>query len=182
MALRPRLFLSAVLAVLLAGGILTLLPVAQSSAARAPVASQPVSIMSEIYRDKIKTNATDWPAPANRSQYLSASLADLWAKVDAKPPPNGETGAIDFDFMADTNALTLKNYIVSVERSGPPAKQSPDMASVAVRLIYKEPYAGHGKSVVTYDFVREDGAWKIDNIHTKKWSVRDMLSRWLKEP
>jgi hypothetical protein len=32
---------------------------------------------------------------------------------------------------------------------------------------------------VTYDFVREEGRWRIDNIRTSKWSVRDMLTHWL---
>jgi hypothetical protein len=35
---------------------------------------------------------------------------------------------------------------------------------------------------VKYDFVRENGPWRIDNIRTDKRSVRDLLTRWLKDP
>jgi hypothetical protein len=34
--------------------------------------------------------------------------------------------------------------------------------------------------VVTYDFVHEGGAWRIDNIRGQGWSVRKILTAWLK--
>jgi hypothetical protein len=29
--------------------------------------------------------------------------------------------------------------------------------------------------------VREDGRWRIDEIRTKRWSVRDLLRHWLED-
>ncbi|OAF06172.1 hypothetical protein AYJ54_21085 [Bradyrhizobium centrolobii] len=60
--------------------------------------------------------------------------------------------------------------------------QKPDAAVLAVKLSYRKLYHRPGPpAVVTYDFVREEEGWRIDNIRTKEWSVRDMLTQWLKD-
>lgn len=147
----------------------------QAAAASAIAAQEPVAIMSAIYRQTIKEDSSGWLEPQERRKYLSKSLLALWAKSDAKKAPEGELGAIDFDLTADTNGLTLKSFVPKLQ------KQTADAATVAVELDYQKPYVRQGRAIVTYEFVREDGLWKIDNIHTTKWSVRDLLVQWLKD-
>jgi hypothetical protein len=164
-----RPVMRATAAILLAGLSLTDAAVARD----APSAATPREILTGIYREAVKGATSDWLEPARRSRYLSKSLQALWAKSDAKKPPEGEVGAIDFDLTTDTNALELQDFRIE------PVKQSPTAATLAVHLIYKKPYVRHDPAIVTYDFVREDGPWRIDEIRTKAWSVRDMLRRWL---
>jgi hypothetical protein len=138
--------------------------------------AQPADIMSSIYKEAIRTDSSGWLDPPERPKHLSKSLVDLWACADAKKPPDGDEGPIDFDLTADTNGLQLTSFKVST------AHADESRATVAVRLGYQEPYVHPPKpSVVVYEFVREDGRWAIDDIHTDRWSVRDLLSHWLRD-
>ena len=51
---------------------------------------------------------------------------------------------------------------------------------MAVSLAYRKPYVRPDRAVVIYDFILEHGRWRIDEIRTARWSVRDLLSDWLK--
>jgi hypothetical protein len=133
-------------------------------------------MLSAIYRRSIKEASSGWLEPKERPKYLSKSLIALWAQADAKKPPDGDAVPIDFDLTADTNGLTLESFATKLH------SQSKDAASVDVTLFYQKPYARPGApAIVTYDFIREDGRWRIDNIRTKKWSARELLTNWLKE-
>jgi len=135
----------------------------QSAAATTIAAQEPVAIISAIYRQAIKEAGSSWLEPEERRKYLSKSLLALWAKADAKKPPDGDAGPIDFDLTADTNGLTLESFAARLQN------QTADTQTVAVELIYQKPYVrSDGPSVVTYDFLHETGGWKIDNIRTKR--------------
>jgi hypothetical protein len=163
------------MAAMLAGPFSMARPPAAATAITA-AASEPPGIMSAIYRQAIKDGASGWLDPDERPKYLSKSLVALWAKADDKKPPDGDVGPIDFDLTADTNGLTLKSFAVKLR------SESASAATVDVTLFYQKPYyRPGGPAIVTYDFIREDGRWRIDNILTKKWSVRDLLTRWLKD-
>ncbi|MBI5265281.1 MAG: DUF3828 domain-containing protein [Bradyrhizobium sp.] len=137
-------------------------------------AAAPTEILRGIYREAVKGSTSNWLEPERRGQYLSKSLLALWTKSDAKKPPEGEAGPVDFDLTTDTNALELKSFEVKVESA------SYSAAVLAVKLNYRKPHYRPGPpAVVTYDFVREQGHWRIDNLRTKAWSVRDMLTQWL---
>jgi hypothetical protein len=154
--------------------VLLVAPVAMDSAAAAGADPQPAEILTGIYKEAVKGTTSDWLEPKRRGNYLSKSLLALWAKADRKTP-KGEVGAIDFDLTTDTNALELKGFEIKSERQS-------DMAAVfAVKLAYREPYVRKGPPpVVTYEFIREGGRWRIDNIRAPEWSVRDLLTLWLK--
>ncbi len=166
---------------MLAAGLAGLSPLTSQPFAKAASGSprDPAAIISAIYQQAIKSDYPTWLEPANRPKYLSQSLLALWAKADAKIGPDGKPlGPPDFDFdlTTDTNGLTLERFKVKLE------SQTADAASIAVTLGYRKPYVRpEGPSIVTYDFIREDGLWRVDNIHTAKWSVRDLLSQWLKD-
>jgi hypothetical protein len=52
-------------------------------------------------------------------------------------------------------------------------------AVLTMKLIYRE----RGPlRVMTYDFIREDGRWRIDNFRGRGWTVREILTLWLKGP
>lgn len=133
-------------------------------------ADDPAAVVSDLYRYGLKQGSSAWlEDAANRRICLTKSLQTLWAASDAHAPPEGEVGTIDFDLMADTNGLELTGFkIKAQQRQG-------DRATVDVELIYKEPYEHRGTPVVTYDLVREDGRWRVDNIRTKAWTVRGLL-------
>jgi hypothetical protein len=134
----------------------------------------PTEMLTGIYKEAVNGTTSDWLERKRRGRYLSKSLASLWARADAKKPPDGDVGPIDFDLTTDTNALELEGFDLKTE------SQRDAASVVAVRLIYRKPYVREGEAIVTYDFIREGGRWRIDNIRTAKWSVRDLLTRWLK--
>jgi hypothetical protein len=35
---------------------------------------------------------------------------------------------------------------------------------------------------MTNDFIREGGVWRIDNFHGHEWTVREILTLWLRGP
>jgi hypothetical protein len=157
-------------AILLTGWLL-----ADAAVAHEASVAKPTEILDQIYREAVKGTTSDWLEPARRGQYLSKSLRSLWSKADAKKPPDGDVGAIDFDLTTDTNALELESFRIKSE------KESPTAATLSVSLAYRKPYVRKDRAVVTYDFVREDGRWRIDEIRTKRWSVRDLLRHWLED-
>jgi hypothetical protein len=146
-----------------------------AAVAREASAATPAEMLNQIYREAVKGTTADWLEPSRRGRYLSKSLLALWTKSDAKKPGDGNVGAIDFDLTTDTNALELESFRIMSER------ESPRAATLSVSLAYRKPYVRPDPAIVTYDFVREDGRWRIDEIRTKRWSVRDLLQRWLED-
>jgi hypothetical protein len=151
------------------------MPMTGAAARDAATAITPIEVLNGIYREAVKGATSDWVQPARRGQYLSKSLLALWARSDARKPPDGDVGAIDFDLTTDTNALELESFRIRSEKEGPTA------ATLSVSLTYRKPYHRPDPAIVAYDFVREDGRWRIDEIRTKRWSVRDMLRHWLED-
>jgi hypothetical protein len=136
----------------------------------------PAGMLKGIYREAVKGTTSAWLEPQRRGKYLSKSLLALWAKTDAKMTPEGYAGPIDFDLTTDTNGLELQGFEIKAVR------ESPDTAVVAVKLGYRKPYYRPGPpAVVTYGFIREEGRWRIDNFHTPKWSVREILTQSLED-
>jgi hypothetical protein len=156
-----------------AAAAVILLLVVSPAAAQNKEASTPADILSGIYREAEKGKPDGWLEPGRRGKYLTKSLAALWAKVDAKPAPDGEVGAIDFTVTTDTDSEDLGSFEVK------PQNQSATAAVVAVKIVYRKPYRGPSP-VVTYQFVNENGQWRIDDIRGKEWDLRDILKLWLK--
>jgi hypothetical protein len=161
------------LAVTLAGPLLSAPPARAASAALA-ASREPADIMKAIYDDAVRGETLDWLGAGQRSRYLSRSLTALWARSDAKKPAYGDEGPIDFDITEDTNGAELKTFDIVVR------EQTRHRAVVDVTLGYSVPDP-EGQHVVSYDFVQESGRWKVDEIHTRIFSLRSRLSGWLKE-
>jgi hypothetical protein len=150
--------------------------------AETPAGGDPVAIVTAIYTRAAKGKGTDgggfvYENKAAKAKYLSKSLIELWAKADAHTP-KGDVGPVDFDPVSNSQDPDIKGFKVNAE------KLEADKATIAASLT-----SGHGKrkagdEIVRYDFVREAGGWKIDDIKGKAdgepWSIRDMLTTSLK--
>ncbi|CCD88979.1 conserved protein of unknown function [Bradyrhizobium sp. ORS 285] len=146
--------------------------------------SDPAGIMTAIYTRVAKGKGEDGgnfviADKAARAKYLSKALAAQWAKMDARTP-KGEVGAVDFDPITNSQDPDVASFKVVSE------KQEADKATIAVtitghRLERKE----QADNVIRYDFVRDEGQWKIDDIRGtvdgKPWSIRDMLAEFIKQ-
>ena len=142
---------------------------------------EPEAIVASLY--KAAKNDGGKPAfgfkPSDR-KLLSKSLAALWAKADRKAKARGdEVGAISFDIATQSQGVDIESYKVKSER------QDASSAVIEATFIIGGNHVRKGEDVVVvYDFVRENGSWKIDNLRTaskvKPWSLRGNLERVLK--
>ena len=149
-----------------------------------PVANDPVGIVNAIYARAAKGKGDGGGAfiiesKAAKTKYLSKALVALWAKADAHTP-KGDVGPVDFDPVTNSQEPDVKSFSVATE------KLEADEAVIAVTI------AGHGKprekaadNTIRYNFVRDGGQWKIDDISGagdgEPWSIRGMLTESLKE-
>lgn len=146
-------------------------------------ANDPVAIVNAIYARAAKGKGDGGGAfiienKAAKAKYLSKSLIDLWARADAHTP-KGDVGPIDFDPVTNSQEPDVKSFKVVAE------KLDADKAVIAVTMTSRMPRAKPSDNLLRYNFVREDGKWKIDDISGtsdgEAWSIRDMLTESLKE-
>jgi len=149
----------------------------------APAADDPAGIITAIYTRAAKGKGDTGGAfvfenKAAKANYLSKSLIALWAKADARTR-KGDVGPVDFDPVTNSQDPDVKSFKVAVE------KQEADKATIAVTID------GHQGSrikpadgTIRYDFVRDAGQWKIDDIRGsvegEPWSIRGLLVDSLK--
>ena len=143
---------------------------------------EPDAIVASFYK-AAKNDGGNGPAfgfkPQDRKR-LSKSLAALWAKADRKAKARGdEVGAISFDIATQSQGVDIESYKVKSER------KDAGSAVIEASFIIGGNHVRKGEEVfVLYDFVRENGSWKIDNLRTaskvKPWSLRGNLERNLK--
>ncbi|WP_065756488.1 DUF3828 domain-containing protein [Bradyrhizobium paxllaeri] len=111
---------------------------------------------------------------AAKAKYLSKSLIALWAKADARTK-NGDGGPVGFDPVTNSQDPDVKSFKVAAE------KQDGDKATIAVTIEahQQDARANQADKTIRYDFVREAGQWKIDDIKGavggNPWSVRALL-------
>ena len=156
------------------------LPMPTAKSASAPVAvEEPRDIVAALYRlaaaeaKKVAPLSPFYDRKA-REKYFSKSFDLLVTGVETKAAHDGDA-SLDFDPIsasqdAELQKVTLKTDLLGLSKA---------VVSAAF-LNHKLP------TVVTYDFVKEDGAWKIDDIKgtTEKeaWSVRKILRTDAKQP
>jgi hypothetical protein len=144
----------------------------------------PVGIVTAIYTRAAKGKGDGGGGfvienKAAKAEYLSKPLIALWAKADARTR-KGDSGPVDFDPFTNSQDPDVKSFKVAAE------KQQADTATVAVTLEshQREARANAADKTIRYDFVREAGEWKIDDIKGavdgRPWSVRALLAASLK--
>ena len=152
------------------------------SPALAQTSDDPVAILTAIYTRAAKGKGDGGGAfvienKSAKAKYLSKSLVALWAKADAHTP-KGDVGPVDFDPVTNSQEPDVKSFKVDV------AKMEADKATVAVTIAGHRNDRKPAEQIVRYDFVREAGSWKIDDIKSSSdgeaWSIRKMLTDSLK--
>jgi Protein of unknown function (DUF3828) len=155
--------------------------VAHRAGAAQPSQNDPVGIINAIYARVAKGDGGGTfviETKAAKAKYLSKSLVTLWAKADANTQ-KGDVGPIDFDPVTNSQDPDVKSFKVEAE------KVEADKAVIAVTITGRAARAKPSDAIVRYNFVREDGKWKIDDISGtsdgEAWSVREILSDSLKD-
>jgi hypothetical protein len=158
--------------------------VSRHALATPPSPNDPVAIINAIYARAAKGKGDGGGAfiiesKAAKAKYLSKSLVALWAKADDHTP-KGDVGPIDFDPVTNSQEPDVKSFKVVVE------KLDADKAVIAVTIAGRgAARAKPADNLIRYNFVRDDGKWKIDDISGasdgEAWSIRDMLTESLKE-
>lgn len=129
--------------------------------------SEAVVFVSKVYEPYMDDKDAD-PVQPEGSEIYSKRLRALLDK-DAADTPEGEVGRLDFDPIVDgqdweIGGLTLKE----VYRSGGEARVRTDFANF-----------GKPRSLL-FSLVREDGAWRIDDIAETlppRWTFSKILTR-----
>lgn len=150
---------------------------------RTVAADDPAGILTAIYtrvaKGKGDSGGTFVIEKAARTKYLSNALVALWAKADARTR-KGDSGPVDFDPVTNSQDPDVKSFKVAA------AKQEADKATLAVTIEshQQQARAKEADKTVRYDFVREAGQWKIDDIKGavdgSPWSVRALLAASLR--
>jgi hypothetical protein len=148
-----------------------------------PTPDDPVKIVNAIYTRAASGKGNGGggfviETRAAKAKYLSKSLVELWAKADAHTP-KGDVGPVDFDPVTNSQDPDIKSFEVTAE------KLDAEKAVIAVAMTGHRPSRDKpADRTVRYDFVRDGGLWKIDDISGSSdgepWSIRDMLSDSLK--
>ena len=144
--------------------------------------NDPLAIVNALYT-RASTGKGDsggqfvWLEAKDRPRYLSKSLVALWAKADAHTP-KGDEGPPGFDPVTNSQDPEVKSFTVATE-----ARDS-GTAVMAVTIKAASPRPHAADETVRYDFVRDGGHWKIDDIRgtidDKPWSIRALLTDSLK--
>ena len=156
---------------------------ARGTHAAQPAPTDPVAIITAIYTRVVKGKGDGGAAfvienDAAKAKYLSKSLVALWARADAHTQ-KGDIGPIDFDPVTNSQEPDVKSFKVVAE------KLEADKAVIAVTITGRTAHAKPSDDIVRYNFVRDDGKWKIDDISGtidgEAWSIRNILNESLKE-
>jgi hypothetical protein len=146
-------------------------------------ANDPVGILTAIYTRVAKGKGDSgggfvFDTKAAKAKYLSKSLVALWAKADAHTA-KGDVGPVEFDPITNSQDPLVKSFKVT------PDKLEADKAFVSVTMTGRESRKTPADDTVHYEFAREAGNWKIDEIKGtadgEAWSIRSILENSLKE-
>jgi hypothetical protein len=165
----------------LAGASLLMTSALPAFAQSGPTANDPLAIVDGIYKRAASGKGDGGGGfvlenKAAKAKYFSKQLVALWIKADDHM--KGDIGPIDFDPVTNSQEPDVKSFAVTSE------KQDAGAATIAVTLTGSAPRGNLADSVIRYDFVRDGGHWKIDDIRGaeggKPWSVRELITTSLK--
>ncbi|SFO19454.1 Protein of unknown function [Bradyrhizobium sp. Ghvi] len=160
----------------------SLLVAASPALAQSPAPADPATILTAIYTRAAKGKGDGGAAfvtetKAAKAKYLSKALVGLWARADAHTP-KGDVGPVDFDPVTNSQEPDVKSFKIDAE------KTEADKATLAVTITGHRNDRKPADQILRYDFVREAGSWKIDDIKGSSdgeaWSIRKMLTDSLK--
>jgi hypothetical protein len=147
--------------------------VVMTTSPRAHAADTPKDIVEGLYRTSIKKRG-DWDSvllkPAVRKRIFSKGLLRAWNAADARNRA-GEVGWLDFDIPSNSQDPSVHDLRVTV------ASEASTKTTVrAVFRVAPDPKASGNQ--VLFDFIVEDGGWKLDDIRGNpggdQWSIRKL--------
>jgi hypothetical protein len=163
-------------------GLLAAAPIHPALAAP-PSAGDPLALVNAIYARAAKGKGDGGGAfiiesKAAKTKYLSKALVALWAKADAHTP-KGDVGPVDFDPVTNSQEPDVESFKAVAETL------DADKAMIAVTIAgHGAPRAKPADNTIRYNFVRDGGQWRIDDISGASdgalWSIRGMLADSLK--
>lgn len=148
-----------------------------------PAANDPLAIVNAIYARAAKGKGDGGGAfiienKAAKPKYLSKSLIQLWAQVDAHTPKD-DVGPIDFDPVTNSQEPDVKSFKAVAE------KLEAYKAVIVATITGHTSRRNAADNIIRYNFVRDAGQWKIDDISGtsdgEAWSLRALLSESLRE-
>ena len=104
-----------------------------------------------------------------RERYLSKRLYAALADMD-KRTPAGDVPNIDFDVVSDSQDPDVHDLKINTE------SENPEKAVVVADFKSHEDTE---RTVLRYELVREDGAWKIDDVAASgksHWRVSEIIA------
>ncbi len=102
-----------------------------------------------------------------RERYLSKRLRTALAEMDERTP---DGDALDFDVVSDSDKPDVHDLRIRTE------SESPEKAVVVADF---KSYDDTERTVLRYDLVLEDGAWKIHNVAASgksHWRVSEIIA------
>ena len=142
-------------------------------------ATTPKAIVEKIYAYALKEKGTKgMPFKFDSKKSLDAEFSSAMAAIWKKQAPLADKAGqplIDFDIVANSQDPHIKNVKITVEKE--------DATSAIVAASFEASGGENEPStpdVVRYDFVKENGMWKIDDVRGKvendPWSFKAILS------
>jgi hypothetical protein len=104
-----------------------------------------------------------------REKYLSNGLRAALAEME-KRTPEGDISNLDFDVVSDSQDPDVHDLRISAEN------ETPEKAVVVANF---KSHDDAERTVLRYDLVQEDGAWKINNVEASgksHWRVSDIIA------
>ena len=153
-------------------------PRATATTTTPAVIEEPRDIVDALYKSAVaslrKRGESPFESPTIRAKYFSKSFDVAITAAETKAAHDKDV-FLDFDPISASQDAELQKVTIKT------GVLEPGKASVAASFLNRgQP------TVVTYDFVKEEGAWKIDDIKgtTEKeaWSVRKILRNPAREP
>ncbi|ABD07424.1 Twin-arginine translocation pathway signal [Rhodopseudomonas palustris HaA2] len=149
---------------------------AQATPPAKPPANDPTALLTRLYTASSPGGSDLVNSPKSRAKILSKSFAALWTRAEART--KDDIGPVDFDPVSNSQDPDIKAFAIKVE------KEDDASATLAVTLTGSQPRDKAEDGVIRYDFVRDGGHWRIDDIRGavdgEAWSVRKLLADSLK--
>lgn len=150
---------------LLGAAALAALAACSREAAKAPQtpAPDPAAAIRPLY-DRYMTDGAQFPDFRNQAPWS----ADLWRQLEAMTQRSEALNEpiLDFDPLIDAQDYQLSDLNVRTE-------SVVENSHATVRAAFTN--IGRPTEMV-YDLVWEDGAWRVDNIRTATWDLRQIAA------
>lgn len=136
---------------------------AESNASAGSAAPDPAATIRPLYNPYLTEGAT-FPAFREQAPWSAA----LWAQLEAMMARSEAAGEpiLDFDPLIDAQDYQLNNLSVTT-----------DAVSEGSHAVVRSRFSNAGRDTeVVFDLVWEQNGWRVDNIRTAAWDLRQIAT------